>query len=349
MTKQNFDKDRLNKLPIKEVAEKLGLHLQRNRCLCFMHDDHTPSLSFNPIKNLWNCFPCGTGGDVIELVKRYHSCNFTQACLWIENAFGIASHKIVQSYPPKKIIKPKTTPRKQPDFEIYKWFIDNLSVTENVRNFIKSRQYPESILEKYQIKGLDNTTSYFERCKAKWGIERLLNCGLAKESVNKSTGEITYKLTWWTNTLFFPFYDNNGNITYIQGRTLNPNTDKKYKYINLIEVKTSIFNLPLLKTLHKNDTLVITEGVTDCISCCLMGQNAIGILGANAFKKEYVEILKDFDIYIFPDNDESKTGENFANKIRQAFYSVGKTIEIIPLEESYKDISEYYIKAWNHE
>ncbi len=41
-----------------------------------------------------------------------------------------------------------------------------------------------------------------------------------------------------------------------------------------------------------------------------------------------------------------RTGNKFADRIRQVFYSVGKTIRIINLENKYKDISEYYMKEW---
>jgi len=348
MKNQQFDTERLNKLPIKEVAEKLGLQLHKNKCHCFIHEEKTPSFSIFPKKNIWKCFGCGEGGGVIKLVEKFNNSDFIEACKWLENTFGITNHNLKQPSPKRKTIKTETVSKNKIDIEIYKWFFDNLPITENVKNFIKNRRYPDNIIEQYHLRGIDNCTEYFEKCITKWGAGKLVKCGLAKEVVSEDTGEITYKFTWWANTLFFPFYDNDGNIIYIQGRTLNSKVEKKYKYVNLSGVETSIFNLPILKTLNKNDSLVITEGVTDCISCCLMEQKAIGIIGAHGFKKEYVELLKDFDICVIPDNDKNKTGEKFANKIRLAFYSVGKTIRKITLDETYKDISEYYMKAWNH-
>lgn len=230
---------------------------------------------------------------------------------------------------------------------MYKWFFDNLSVTKSVKDFIKTRRYPNSVIEMYNLKGVDDYETFFQRCKDKWGIDIMLQCGLAKEVVNEDTGEIKCKFTWWTNTLFFPFYDKAGNIMYIQGRTLNPEFDKTYKYVNLSGVETIPFNLPLLKELHDDDDLVITEGVTDCISCCLMGKNAVGIIGAYGFKKEYAELLKNFKINIIPDNDKNKTGEKFAEKIREYFHAIGKTITVHSLI-GYKDISEYYMNKWEH-
>jgi DNA primase len=343
-----FDIKRLNQLPILDVANKLGLKLDRsNKCHCFIHEEKTPSFSINSRKNRWKCFGCGAGGGVIDLVKQYNGWNFNEACKWLSNEFGISKFNVTM--PIKREIKIKPSTENKPDTEVYNWFIENLSVTENLRQFIRNRKYPDYIIEKYNLKGLDYCKSYFDKCLTQWGIDRLLKCGLAKEEVVKESGEIKRRFTWWTNTLFFPFYDNNGNIVYIQGRTLNPEQEKKSKYVNLNEVGTSLFNQQILKTLKKNDPLVITEGVTDCISCCLMGKNAVGIMGAHAFKKEYVKLLSDFSITVIPDNDKNKTGEKFADKIREEFQLVGKTIQIHHLGEQYKDISEYYMKGWKHE
>jgi DNA primase catalytic core len=332
-----FDIELLNNIPIIDVADRLGLQLRNNKCLCFLHNEKTPSFSINPKKNIWKCFGCGEGGGVIKLVEKYNKCKFIEACTWLSNTF-IYNIKPKQQNYKRKIEQAKTETGYKADPEIYKWFFDNLSVTENVKEFIKSRKYPEWIIEKYNLKGLDYDGPFFEKCRNKWGIEMLLKCGIAKKD---KTDKITYM--WKANTIFFPFYEN-GNISYIQGKPLSKNAPK---YICLNEIETIPFNLQILERLQKGDTLVIAEGITDCISCCLMGKNAIGILGAHAFKKEYVEQLKDFDINVIPDNDSA--GEGLANKIRNDFLVIGKTINIYYLK-GYKDISEYYMGEWekNH-
>lgn len=342
---EKFQIDRLKDLPIKEVAKNLGLNLINNKCHCFLHEERTPSFSINPKKNIWHCFGCGRGGDTIKLVEEYNRCSFQDACKWLSNIYNIENYRRRRAIPRK--IKRKTEDKNKPDPEVYKWFFENLSVTDNVRLFIKNRHYPDGIIEKYNLKGLDYCSYFFEKCKAIWGIERLLKCGIAKEKIDEGTGEIIYKFTWWTNTLFFPFYNNEGDIMYIQGRTLNTEYEKKYKYVNLYGVETIPFNLPILKSLPQNSTLVITEGLTDCISCCLMGKNAVGIIGSNGFKKEYAMLLKEYEIIVIPDNDMNKTGDRFADRIRNEFMAIGKTINIYPLI-GFKDISEYYMNKCEH-
>lgn len=60
--------NQVNELPIEDVAEKLGISIRSHKALCFMHDDHTPSLKFTPTKNIFFCFVCDKGGGPIQLV-----------------------------------------------------------------------------------------------------------------------------------------------------------------------------------------------------------------------------------------------------------------------------------------
>ena len=346
-----FDLDRLSKLPILEVAEKLGLQLNKNKCHCFLHEEKTPSFSINPRKNMWKCFGCDKGGGVIKLVEKYYGYDFTEACKWLSSAFGIWDYRVRQPVRQVKISTIKYTSNNTPDTEIYQWFFDNLFVTDKVKQFIDHRRYPIDIIEKYNLKGLDNCNEFFKKCTQKWGKERLLKCGLAKEVANEETGEISIKFNWWTNMLFIPYYNAEEKIIFMQGRKLNPIQENKFKYVNLYGVETYIFNSQILKTIPQNNDLIITEGVTDCISCGLMGHNAVGIPGAGGFKNEYVQLLKDFNIIVIPDNDNNKTGEKLANRIKEAFRAIGKNVRIFPLDPKYKDITEYYTdtaKQWGY-
>jgi DNA primase len=50
--------------------------------LCPLHADHKPSFLLDPVKNLFYCYGCGRGGDVIRFAELYHQVRFPQA-LWL--------------------------------------------------------------------------------------------------------------------------------------------------------------------------------------------------------------------------------------------------------------------------
>jgi DNA primase len=47
--------------------------------LCPLHLDHQPSFLVDPVKNLFYCYGCGRGGDLIRFVELYHDVRFAEA------------------------------------------------------------------------------------------------------------------------------------------------------------------------------------------------------------------------------------------------------------------------------
>ena len=70
------------------LIESKGIPLKKNgkgyKGLCPFHEDKTPSLSVNPETNLWNCFGCDKGGDVIRFVELFDKIDFPQAVSQLE-------------------------------------------------------------------------------------------------------------------------------------------------------------------------------------------------------------------------------------------------------------------------
>ncbi len=78
-----FELQKLRELPIEGVAERLGMRVERHKCLCPFHEDSHPSLSFCQRRNTYRCFVCGAAGGTIDLVMRYQNMDFKEACNWL--------------------------------------------------------------------------------------------------------------------------------------------------------------------------------------------------------------------------------------------------------------------------
>lgn len=86
----NYTIDVLNTLSCENVAKKLGVEVIKHRALCFMHDDHHPSLYFfGKNREKWWCFVCNKGGKAINLVMEYANIGFLEACQWLGVQFNI--------------------------------------------------------------------------------------------------------------------------------------------------------------------------------------------------------------------------------------------------------------------
>ena len=59
--------------------------------LCPLHPDHRPSFLIDPSKNLFYCYGCGRGGDVIRLAELYHGVPFAEAMALLRHWNGVGS------------------------------------------------------------------------------------------------------------------------------------------------------------------------------------------------------------------------------------------------------------------
>ena len=68
--------------------------------LCPLHADHQPSFLVDPHKNLFHCYGCRRGGDVIRFAELYHQVEFPQAVALLREWCGVAPllHQAVDYY-----------------------------------------------------------------------------------------------------------------------------------------------------------------------------------------------------------------------------------------------------------
>ena len=58
--------------------------------LCPFHNEKTPSFSVTPAKQMYYCFGCGAGGNVITFVMEYENYTFVEAVKMLADRAGIA-------------------------------------------------------------------------------------------------------------------------------------------------------------------------------------------------------------------------------------------------------------------
>lgn len=76
------------------------LHGGRWIGLCPLHEDHKPSFLVDPEKNLFYCYGCGRGGDVIRFAELFHQVKFPQALtlLWVWRGCAPLHQAVVDYY-----------------------------------------------------------------------------------------------------------------------------------------------------------------------------------------------------------------------------------------------------------
>jgi DNA primase len=101
-------------------------------------------------------------------------------------------------------------------------------------------------------------------------------------------------------------------------------------------VQTKLYNVNALLTAE--NYIAVTEGEIDAITLNYKcGIPAIGVPGANSWKRHYSRLLQDFEqVFVFADGDQP--GQDFAKKVAQ---EVG-TVTIINMPEGH-DVNSTYL------
>ena len=73
--------------------------------LCPFHDDHEPSLSIDPVQNLWHCFGCQQGGGVIDWVMKAEGVSFRHAVELLREDVSRSTFHVSSSPPPTSTTK----------------------------------------------------------------------------------------------------------------------------------------------------------------------------------------------------------------------------------------------------
>ena len=53
--------------------------------ICPFHDDHNPSMSVSPEKQIYTCFVCGAHGNVFSFIMDYENLSFVEAVKIVGN------------------------------------------------------------------------------------------------------------------------------------------------------------------------------------------------------------------------------------------------------------------------
>ena len=134
---------RLERTPIEDVAERLGLHVNRHKALCPFHDDSHPSLTFNTLTNRYRCYVCDAHGGVIDLVRQVRGCGFLDALKWLDGTSSIVTDVIRRSSFPA----PRKRAEIKPDLEWLSTLVQPRILNDAARHFLfEERHLDERVI-----------------------------------------------------------------------------------------------------------------------------------------------------------------------------------------------------------
>lgn len=309
--------------------------------ICPFHDDHNPSMSISPEKQIYTCFVCGASGNVFNFVANYEKVSFVSAVKKVAQKAGINLNINV-----KDDYKPKDTKYDK----YYKMFdITNKYYQNNIKSvygkkaieYLHNRKIDDDVINEFEI-GLsmnDNNVSKLLEKKG-YDVNELIDIGLCGKKDN-----FIYDI--FRNRIMFPLYNLDGKPVGFSGRIYNGEKDSKYvnsKESIIFKKGNLLYNYHrALSHAREKHQIIVVEGFMDVIRLYTIGiKNVVATMGT-AITKEHANLLMKLSKNIVLCFDGDKAGEKATISALDALEKIGITPKIIRLEDDL-DPDDYITK-----
>lgn len=310
--------------------------------LCPFHNEKSPSFSVSPDKQIFHCFGCGVGGDVINFVKKIENIGFLDSVRLLAEKSGIQLPNDI-SKAEEENIKLKNRVYKINELAA-KFYHENLykPTSKIAQDYIKKRKLNNATLKSFLMGYASNSSNELLRYLKEQGFteeELLASC-----LIGKSDRGYYDK---FRNRLMIPIRDERGRFIAFGGRVLD---DSKPKYINSPEnivysKGRNLFGLNVAREgIHGPlKRLLIVEGYMDAISLYQRGiTNVVASLGT-ALTDSQGRLLRRNTEQVILGYDADGAGQQAIIRGMEILKSMDIDIRILQISGA-KDPDEYVLK-----
>lgn len=310
------------------------------KCLCPFHSEKSPSFSVSSTKQIFNCFGCGVGGNVVTFIQKMERLEFVEALKFLADRAGIEVTENINEQQLKKLNLYKTLYKINQ--EAARFFYSNLNKSKAPMDYLKGRGLNDTTIKSFGLGySLDAWSSLLNHLRQKgYSQELLLKAGLITKS-EKSTSYYDK----FRNRVMFPIIDLKGNVIAFGGRVMD---DSKPKYLNSPETPIfnkgeNIYGLNFVKKQQNIENIIIVEGYMDVISLHQYGiTNAVASLGT-AFTENQAKLLKRFSNEIIISYDADTAGQSATMKGLAILEKEGCIVKVLTIPSG-KDPDEFIRK-----
>ena len=307
--------------------------------LCPFHNEKSPSFAVSPDKQIFHCFGCGVGGNVIHFISKIEGLNFRESLELLAEKANITLPKL------ESIGDNKTQELKDKIYQINKeaayFYHENLykPSAKPAQEYVKKRKLNNATLKSFIIGYSGNFDELYKFLKSKGFSDEAI---LASDLVNRN--DRGQYIDRFRHRLMFPIQDVRGRIIAFGGRVLD---DSKPKYINSPEnlVYSKGRNLFGLFNAKKGDTkkILIVEGYMDVISLHQRGiTNVVASLGT-ALTEAQGRLLRRSSEQVILGYDADGAGQEAIMRGLDILKNLGCDVRVLQISGA-KDPDEYVTK-----
>ena len=254
-----------------DVVDFVGRYVQlkqagrNHKGLCPFHDEKTPSFNVSSDKQIFHCFGCQAGGDVVGFLMKHENLTFPEAVRTIARECGVEvpeeRGEAGQRGLSEKIYEANDVAQRA--------YVDALAMAEGqiARDYLAKRGICDEDIVELGIGYAPDRWDTVERALKAKKIDGELG-STAGLLADRKGGNGHYDRL--RGRVTFPIYDVRRRIVGFGGRVLGP--DQEPKYLNTPETpvfrkRESFYGFPwALEAIRRNDRAIICEGYFDRIA-----------------------------------------------------------------------------------
>lgn len=329
-----------------DVVDLIGSYVRLKRSgsgyvgLCPFHNEKSPSFSVNPARQMYKCFGCGMGGNVLTFVMEYENYTFPEAMEFLAERAGIALPKQELSAEQKREENLRMV-LLEINRKAASYYYAKLKSAQGQigYEYLRKRELSDDTIRRFGLgyAGQGGGELYQYLRHEGYDDRTLQETGLFKMDERG-----VYDKFW--NRVIFPIMDVNNRVIGFGGRVMG---DAKPKYLNSPETKLfdksrNLFGLNYAKQ-GKRKHLILCEGYMDVIALHQAGfTGAVASLGT-AFTEQQAALLRRYTEEVLLTYDSDAAGTKAALRAIPILRQAGITGRIIHMDP-YKDPDEF-IKA----
>jgi len=260
--------------------------------LCPFHSEKTPSFTVNPEKQIFYCFGCGEGGNVISFIMKIGNMSFPESIRHLADRFGIAI-PVKKTGVQQRMIAGEHDILYRINALAARYFSRNLSSMDgkDALQYLNDRGIDHTVVRKfgigYSYDGWNFLKNYLTGKKVP--LNSAEKAGLI---ISNKKGQLYDR---FRGRIIFPIEDMSGNVVGFGGRIIGKGEPK---YMNSPESPVYVKRKTLYGLYHsrsdiqKKNEAIIVEGYFDFLSLWAAGiTNVVATLGT-ALTKEHVGLIR---------------------------------------------------------
>ncbi|QKY69480.1 DNA primase [Lentibacillus sp. CBA3610] len=341
-----------------DIVDVIGEYIQlkqqgRNYFgLCPFHGEKTPSFSVTQEKQIFHCFGCGKGGNVVTFIMEMEEYSFHEALKLLADRTGVDLPDL--SHQQNTSISQENQSILSASEWITKLYHHLLRYTKDGREgyqYFKDRGITDETIDVFQLGFAPNIKDFTAEFLKKKGFHQqlLVKAGLLSLNEDNTAADR------FRGRVIFPIRNHLGKTIAFGGRTIS---GQEPKYLNspeseLFQKGKILYNFDLAKKhIRKQSEAVLFEGYMDVISAYQAGvKNAVATLGTSLTESQ-ARLLRRYVDTVIICYDADEAGTEAAYKGAELLQKAGCHVKIANLRENMDPddfISEFGAEAFRHD